>query len=681
MSKLPLPNTRSYQGSPPIKNRKALSNISGIINSPTHSKHSSLDKEITNRKMEARRVPKTNIPSRNISSETMTKVRNLTIAGLELKNTRKIEKPNRQSSIFDPNSLRDPAAIRKQEEMDERLEKMVDVQRRKLDELTRKIKDFKDKHEELSRSKISLQRNAIDLQSKIDDAEVNSINMDHKIEVLEKSVEKNIAHEEQMNTVKLKEQQNILIRELDELKEMLNQELQNAQMYKDDQSVEEIGKLEEQTKHLSLTLSSLKQGTKERLSKERENLEKELEKVVAAEEVKGEELAKKFEEKSNELEQLKSQLNSLESQISTIQTEKTELARQTEEQLTFQSSFDDKFNSLEKQIQELTLQNATADSELTDAKQESDKATALYNESKNKLEKEKKLRRRIENSIQELNNKLRVYTRVLDADLSDKLLLEFNKSNEDQKQNLTINDSYFTFDKVFSTDFDDQAVSDEIVCLTENNLNGANVSIIVAGYEEESLIYELLRTTIQNLKQREDKYKPKQWEFNYNVQYLSITTEGVVDLIDKKPTTIKLENRAIQTQAKAVESIDQVNNLEPPNNASTLIKMTVSGSNPQKSFVASTYLLNLSQIKSSDLILHAVTKVRENKFSTSEFAESPMYQLIHFLYSNTKSLTLFNLSNDGSQIEENKKLLELATLVNQTDSIPVKRVYSTFTSI
>lgn len=634
--------------------------------------------------MEARRVPKTsiptNIPSRNISSETMTKVRNLTIAGLELQNNRKPEKPNKQNSIFESSSLRDPAAIRKQEEMDERLEKMVDIQRRKLDELNRRIKEFKEKHEELSRSKISLQRNAIDLKSKIDDAEVNSINVVHKIEVLEKSVEKNIAHEEQMNTVKLKEQQNILIRELDELKGMLNQELQNAQMYKDDQSADEIKKLEEEVNHLSLTLTSLRQGTKERLDKERENLEKELQKVVALEEAKGEELAKKFEEKSNELEGLKSQLDNLESQIAAIQTERAELTKKTEKQLEFQSTYDEKFNSLEQEIKELALQNKAIDAELADVTQESTKVSALYDESHNKLDKEKMLRRRIENSIQELNNKLRVYIRVLETDSSEKLALEFNKPNEDQKQNLTLNDSYFTFDKVFSNELNDQIISDEIVCLTENNLNGANVSIIVAGYEDETLVHELLRTTIHNLKQREDKYKPKQWEFNYKIQYLSITTEGVVDLVAKTPTSVKIENRTIQTNAKAIESLDNLRDLETPRNASTLIKITVSGSNPQKSFTASTYLMNLSQIKSSDLILHAVTKVRDNKFSTSEFSESPMHQLIHFLYSNTKSLTLFNLTNDSSQLEEDRKLLDLATLVNQTDSIPVKRVYSTFTS-
>lgn len=680
MSKLPLPNNRSNHGSPPVKNRKALSNITEVINSPKFSKNNTINTEPQRPtlKMDTRkqRVPKTSIPTSHISSETMLKVRGLSLAGSELQ-SRKPEKSNRKSNIFDSTSFKDPAAIKKQEELEQRFEKYVDVQREKLEELNRQINESKRKMEELTKSKNSFARNTFDLKSKIDEAEVNIIHMEDKIQTLQKNVEKTIAHEEQMNTVKLKEQQNLMIRELDEFKGMLNQELQNAQAYKDDEAVKEIAKLEEESNHVSLTLNSLKQATKERLDKEREHLEKELEKIVTKEESKGDELAKKFEEKSNFIDGLKIKVKELESKIMGVDNEKKEFDNEMQQHLKLQSTYNDEFNELEKQVQELELKDSNIDQELSNINHEHESVTALYNESHHKIDKERKLRRRIQNSIQELTNKLRVYTRILDHETSNKLSFNINQQDEDGKQNLILDDKkYYTFDKVFTEEFKDQEVCDEIVCLSENNLNGANVSIIMTGFEDNTLIQELLKTTFNNLIQREDKYKSKQWVFKYTIQYLSITTEGVVDLLTGTQSNVKLENRSVQTDAKSIESLSDISHIEPPSDASTLIKLIVSGTNPQKSFIASTYLINLSQIKSTDLILHAVTKIKDNKFSTSEFAESPMYQLIHCLYANTKTLTLVNLSNNVENLKENEKLLEIANFINQVDAVPTKRVYS-----
>ncbi len=681
MSKLPISNTtRTNQGSPPIKNRKALNNITQVINSPTFSKHSTLNKDLANRrslKIESKnqRIPQTSIPTGSFISEAMQTARKYSLAASKLESKR-TEKSNRQSNIFDSSSLTDPAALKKQQQMEERFEKYVGVQRQKLEELNRQIRESKEKVEELTRLKNGLTRNAIDLKSKIDDSEVNVINMDHKIEMLEKSVEKTINHEEQMNTIRLKEQQNILIRELDEFEGMLNQELQNAVDYKDDESVNEIAKLNEESNHLSHMLSSLNQATKERLNKEVDHLEKELTKIVAAEEAKGDELAKIFESKSTDLEGFKAKVDAVKSEVRKVKDEREELSGRIRNQLEFQSSYDDKLTEVQRRIQDLTIQNSDIDDELRKVTQECETVTTQYNESLHKIDKEKKLRRRIENTIQELNGKLRVYTRILNHDSDEKIPFKINQQDDDQRQNLTIGETYHTFDKVFDAGLSDPEISDEIVCLSENNLNGANVSIVVTGFEETTLIHDLLKATMKNLIQREEKYKPKHWCFNYTIQYLSITTEGVVDLLSGDKSSIKLENRSIQTDAQTISSIEEIKDIEVPNDASTLIKITVSGSNLQKSIIASTYLMNLSQIKSSDLILHAVTKIRENKFSSTEFSQSPMYQLIHFLYSNTKALTLVNLSNSADNVRENEKLLELATFVHQTDSISVKRVYN-----
>lgn len=680
MSKLPVSNTRVSHGSPPVKNRKALSNITEVINSPTFSKHSTLNKEISNRptlKIETRKqnLPKTSIPSGNFSLETMQKVRSFSLAASKLESKTK-GRSSSQSNVFDTSSMRDPAAIKKQQEMEERFEKYVEVQRQKLEELNRQTKESNEKLEELTRSKNTLTRTAIDFKSKIADAEVNIINMDHKLELLEKSVEKTITHEEQMNTVRLKEEQNILIRELDEFKGMLNQELQHAQVYKDDESTKEISKLEEESNHLSLTLNSLEQATKERLNKEVELLEKELEKIVVMEESKGEALAKQFEEKTISFDELKSKVEGVLSKVDIVKSERKALELEAQEQLDSQSTYKNRLAELERQIQETMSQNDEFDAELHMVTQECESVTSQYEEAHSKIEKEKKLRRRIENSIQELQNKLRVYTRVLDHGADDHLSFKINQQDDEERQNLTIGEQYYIFDKVFSPEFNDDEISDEIVCLTENNLNGANVSIVMTGHEENILIHQLLKTTMINLNQREEKYKHKQWNFSYSIQYLSITTQGVVDLISGEASSIRLENRRIQTDCKSVTSLEEVKDINPPTDASTLILIDVCGSNPHKKFHASTYLMNLSTIKSSDLILHAVTKVREGKFSSSEFSESPIYQLIHFLYSNTKVLTLVNLSNSVSNLEENENLLNLASFIHQTNSTPVNRVYS-----
>ncbi|CCH41114.1 Kinesin-3 [Wickerhamomyces ciferrii] len=682
MSNIPLSN-KNLSGSPPIKNRKAFNNITKEVNnSPKYSNHTNIERNSSKRtSMRLGTLRKTSIPT-NINAETMSKMKSLSQAGMNFEASKRTNiKSSRQSNIFDSSSalsgsLNDPLSIRRQQEALEKNERHANSLRGQIEEKSRQIQEINEIIKDLTRSRNSLVRHAIDIKSKIDDAEISIINIDHKIEALERSVQKDILHEEQMNTIRIKEQQNILIRELDEFKAILEEQLQHAHSYRDDESKAEIAKLEEESVQLSNTLNSLNEGTQDRLRKEKEVLDKELEKILAAEEARCEDITKAFEEKSVKLQSSQEILNDLNSKLSNVKSKKQDLIERIDEQTKIQENYNDKFSELEKQLRELKLKHDIVDEELAGVTEVHDLATASYNESYNKIDKESKLRRRIQNTIQDLNNKLRVYARVLPSS-NDQSNFQISPACGEEKQSIsTKTNSTYLFDKIFNNDFLENDICDEIVCLNENNLNGANVSVLFTGFEESLLFDELSQKTLDALIQREEKYKSKNWYFEYGFKFLSITTNGVFDLVTGKESNLKLENRTIHTDAESVKS-SNLKLAETSSDASILIILTVNGTNGTKSFTSHSYSMNLSHIESSDLILHAVSKIRENKFSSSEFTESPMYQLVHFLYSNTKSLTFINLVNDENKSDENKKLLELASFVNETDAIPIKRVYNT----
>lgn len=702
-SRLPVPSLRYTHDSPPVKTRKALEEVTGTVNqSPTFSKTlntSANSNPISAKKIQSmpnslphtqntgipaprmlelpkQRRPKAMVTSASLQSSTARQsLRAFSDANSKVPSSSKLAVHSRTGVRSTSLGMQDPEVLKRQFKNQENLMKMISVQRERVDHTEKLIAESKKKSDELEKRRYDIQRSISTFKTKISDAEVSLINVDHKLGMAKHAAVKERHHEEQMLTLKLKEDQNAMLRELDEFKAMMDQELEKARMYHDDESNKEIEALQSKLNVVSKDIGALRRANDKEYGAEKDKLEKELNYLIYEEEKKGEASTKKYETTAQELSDLTESFEKTKMDVVTLESLNETLRDQIKHKEEIVSTSKSMTADLISQIEQLKKDNELIDGEVDQATEDAAAVDQKYQMSVTKMHKEKLFRQRIENSIDGMVGKLRVYARVLPTDAS---VLNISAVEEDPGVAvLSHGDETYFFNKVFSPQLSNHEISSESCSLVENALNGCNVSIIMSGSEDDTLTPVLLRQCLAALREREERYISKSWAFEYGIQITCITPNGVSDAMTSESSEIKLENRSVNSTASST-SPDNIPKFQTEENSSTLIKITITAKSPHKSFTSSIYILNLTRIESFDLIHNTTTKVSQNKFSTTEFEHS-MYQLVHSLYSNTKVVTLVNI--DDAESDENKKWLELTKFVSSVNSVPVKRVYSKITSI
>lgn len=680
MSKVPVPRSRLAHDSPPVKSRKALDEVTEKINhSPKFRRKLDKSEEEEDREevtgivprmeiQKTRRVHRTSgIPmlhSSQLPQQIKDRVRSLSEAssGLKLRdrepNTSRFTLVSMQSHQSKrPWATRDP-------NLELRLNKLVQVEQEKIRELDKKIKEARHENEGCEKRKSCLMRNISRLKTEISNIEVGIINIDEKMESMKLVMEKEKAHEEHMVTLKLKEAQNQMLRELDEFKSMMEQELQTVKDYKDEKSQNEIVELKRQLDELSDKASHLKQARENRIQKERESLQLKLDDVVTTEQKKGEHITRLIEDKMTLFSEQNEELGKVQDAIKSISDRIRSIESENAHQMDIQSNFTQTHEELISKINTLQVESGSVDSKLATITQQKNDVHMEYQNALQKLRKERHFRRKIENSIEDMVGKHRVYVQVPTGSHVEDV------ETDPSLQQLVLDDgSYYQFNKVFIKN--DEMMCQETCSLMENLFNGCNVSLLLMGNDDNTsnLLGSMVNSCWDLIHDVEHRFKQRGWNFDCSVQSVKVDPNGVFDLFDSSPCAVKVENRSVIMSTKSKE-FTKVHELCNDSNSSILMKLTLKSNKGERTITSNAYFLDLTRIDALPLVSKAIDKVQLLKFGTLEF-ESPMYQLVHQLYSNTKVITMINVDR-----VDNEKWLDLGQYVQTVDVVPVNRVYS-----
>lgn len=659
-SKLPVPSSRLVHDSPPVKNRKALNELTEMINSPKYSMKdpSHQQSSIPVPKLEVqktRRTHRSGIPTPqpiHVPAQIKERLRSLSDAhsSMKLRDT----KPRMGRFSL---AGQDPSAIKRDSLMEERIIKLIEVETDKIHELDKKIKETKRLNEEYGKARTLLMRDISNFKSEVINAEVGIVNMEDKMQNSIDNLAKEKLHNEQLYTLKLREVQNQMVRELDEFKAMMEQELASVRNYNDAEAQSEIATLEAEQSETTNEVDQLRKAHQEKLKAESELKEKELELVVQSEEAKGEELTKEYALNMELLSQLQDEFDSTQSDIDAISHEISRLDVELSNSKLSQSSVKEETDKLMQQISSLRKESTELDKTVTQITMETNETNGIFEESLNKLKRERHFRRRIENSIEDLTGMHRVYLRVPDDSNTT------DCDGDTSLQELHANDTTYVFSRIFKAS--DELISEETCSLVESALNGCNVSFILTG-DDCTMASSIMGQCHIMLHEREPKLRG--WKFNYQVQTVNITPNGVFDMNSEKSCEIKVENRAIVSTSDVCEYTSGFK-LNTPADSSLLVKISIDARSDARSFTSSVYILDLSHIDSLPLLQQAIAKIGQGKCGTKEF-DHPMYQLVHQLYANTKIVTMLQLDELDAQ------WLELGRMIQNVKVVPVKRVYS-----
>ncbi|KAH3673349.1 hypothetical protein WICMUC_003709 [Wickerhamomyces mucosus] len=667
MSRLPISNTRINHETQPSKNRKVLGELNGqILNSPHYPESSSrhtLEKMSVDTRVPAPQLElltkkpnrKSSIPTAKFSMTSKSRVMLRGISGasndpglnnlLGRTEQTKISRPT--SFKFD---MKDPDALKIHEQNERNLLKQVELQETFLYEVERQIKEHKEECNELSKKKSSMQAKISTIKNQIHENEISISSIDFRIEQASRDLETFRTHEEQMLTIKLKEEQNILIRELDELKNILDEEVEKNLFYKDEKSEREVEQLQKDIKKLEDEVKVIREATDERLRNEKKILEEDLQRFISDQESLNDAATKKYELELKNLEKSSKEAETQENMKSILQSEIEGLDKEIKEMENLEKHLANIEKDLSLELERLVLKDRSTQSVLEKTISTNEDITQEYNNVLRKFEKEQTVRRNIEYSIEELEARLRSYVRILGTSEDP---VNFNYTyDEELHQSFTLNEEQFSFSKIFTTERNDLDVYKELeVFFQKNLLNAIDISLILYGIKTQSFIKEV----ISNIKNFMDRYN--NFEINYCCEM-------------SKLETLKIK-----------ENLLELGPLIDDSECADIVRFKIDFLKNNKKYQSTLTLLNLPNTLIDEQTLEQSFKVSLSKvngidyFKQSDAESLQINDLLHYIYSNSKVLTFFAISNSLKEQESNLKSLKLAKFVNSIESLPINRVY------
>lgn len=611
MSKLPVSKSRFSQESPPAKRRKVFNDITGTMNKSPLSQH-----QLNTNKSHIP-VPKPDLLSIRNSKKASAPVPTRSHSNLDkamysrLKNLCETDPTAKDSSLN----------LKKFNEFYERSnglnnEKNKDKFKKDLlrsKELDAQIEELKKKIEHQKQYNKEIIENSNNLKLAKNDIEVDLNRVNLQIDQLKFSNDKFLVHLKNLKTTELKDEQNQLLKQLDEFKSMLIKELDNANNFDNTELKSKIADLKQEKMSLTKKLNELNDSMILKLEAKQQEFEERFSNLLNSKE-------NKIDELSNLNSKLKENSTQIELKISKINDDLNELMKKNcklENEINFQneiiSSNGCSIKDLNKEISLLRFQESEINEKLNSKLDELNTVNKNFNDSNIKIEKERNLRRRLQNSIEEINGKLRVYINLLndDVEVFEHRKLKFNSIN-------------YEFDKVFYNK--DNFKFNEFTILAENVFKNSNVSFINCGNLNNSL--DLIKSVHNTLMNRENKYS--NFKYTYNLQI--VDTKTSTDQLGDGEVEISFDNNSSEISSTSILLNEfqydvKINDL-------TLLKITINNN-------TSIHILNVSSV---DVL---------EKYFTSNNEKSSM---LKFIYESTKTVTIFNIDNDYQMLNIAKRI-------------------------
>ncbi|KAI6246844.1 Kinesin-like protein klpA [Erysiphe necator] len=301
-----------------------------------------------------------------------------------------------------------------------------------------------------------------------------------------------------------------------------------------------------------------------------------------------------IQEKTLEMKNLHSELNDIKEKLD---LEKFEKAKLQNELLSMREGYQKIINENSSTVQNLehTLASLRARIHFLESgsKAQSDsfaemesrleKALNSARESKEKLVKEESLRRILFNQVQELKGNIRVMCRVrpilndiegdaakfkiTDADKESKELEVIGKEEKSFTGNITRKKHYFTFDRVFGPESQNQEVFEEISQLIQSALDGYNVCIFCYGQTGSGKTHTMsspdgmIPRATKQIYETATNLKEKGWVYNMKGNFVEVYNEEIHDLLtdskefDKKKHEIRHDDERKQTIVTGLNTV------------------------------------------------------------------------------------------------------------------------------
>ncbi|KAK9468689.1 P-loop containing nucleoside triphosphate hydrolase protein [Lipomyces arxii] len=390
------------------------------------------------------------------------------------------------------------------------------------------------------------------------------------------------------------------------------------------------------------------------------------------------------------------------------------------------------------------LEDSLLERDQTIAAANSSLANALESELliKEKLQKEETFRRILHNQVQELKGNIRVFCRVrpLNQTERDPAQIEYPDVTSDGRTlditgpssesaigtamgTVTTKTSSFAFDKVFSPEFTNKEVFDEISQLVQSALDGYNVCIFCYGQTGSGKTYTMssedgmIARAVDQIFKSAAALEERHWKYDVEGQFLEIYNENINDLLvrsddfDKKKldmrndskegriiipdlTTVKLASqdsvKSMLQLASKNRSVAATAANERSSRSHSVFILTIRGYNSSTSEKCEG-TLNLIDLAGSERLMHSQStgdRLKEtvaiNKSlsclrdvitalgSSKEGNHIPYrnskltYLLQYSLGGNSKTLMFVNISPLKQHLPETISSLRFATKVNST---------------
>ncbi|RKF64146.1 Kinesin-like protein klpA [Erysiphe neolycopersici] len=213
-----------------------------------------------------------------------------------------------------------------------------------------------------------------------------------------------------------------------------------------------------------------------------------------------------------------------------------------------------------------------------------EKALDSARDSKAKLIKEESLRRILFNQVQELKGNIRVMCRIrptlsdvegdaakfkiIDADKESKELEVVGKEEKSFTGNIMRKKHYFTFDRVFGPESQNQEVFEEISQLIQSALDGYNVCIFCYGQTGSGKTHTMsspdgmIPRATKQIYETATNLKEKGWIYNMNGNFIEVYNEEILDLltdskeVDKKKHEIRHDDERKQTIVTGLNTVE-----------------------------------------------------------------------------------------------------------------------------
>lgn len=466
-----------------------------------------------------------------------------------------------------------------------------------------------------------------------------------KFDYLEDSIMKNVLNKEKLMNIELQEFTNKLNAEFDEIKFQLQDELAVARAFKDEDILQSISNLTKTRHNLQHELENVITNNQDIVKAESKELESQLAVYLQSKLDQSDASSQLFEQKQNELNQINQKIDLLNKEIDAYKQKNSSLQESIQDLDASGNHFSTLNVELSNKITSFQQNLQTVNQEKDNYTKKHEEIDHIYHEIKAKVQKQRKTKQVLENSIMEYENTFRFYTVIPNHLVTS-------------QESFSLNGVPFDFNKCFSHDISNEELISEYSCFTNSSLLGSEKSIIFSGKISNNLVIDTIISTFKDLSNTSQLKTG--WEFNFSIKAIEVEGNDVYDIFDSlrsihcktfnTPDSLGSQTMIID-DAENFESVMQ--NINVTENRSKCYIMKIIATNDSKNIESNVLFIDFSKCPMDEQV---------KLIKSTEISSSTIMSSIYNYCKSTKCLFV-------SKVDDDKESQELLSSLKFVKSI------------